>query len=161
MRFSFVILSLCIALGFAAATASAAAASSGCTGPDRPLLGVARVDGSRVLAQIGRRTLRPRTRGRVPLPRGVTGWNRAFSPDCGMVALAGRRGGVIQLVDLERGRRAGNVSVGGWASAGAIAWPVADRLVALAGPYPRPRIVTLSVPDGRVVAAERLGGNPR
>jgi hypothetical protein len=32
--------------------------------------------------------------------------------------------------------------------------------VALAGPYPRPRIVTLSVPDGRVVASDRLGGEP-
>jgi hypothetical protein len=85
-----------------AAPASATGSAASCEAPDRPLFGVARVEGGRVLAQIERRTLRPRARGRVPLPRGMTGWNRAFSPDCGTVALAGRRGGVIQLVNLER-----------------------------------------------------------
>jgi hypothetical protein len=156
MRQLFAILSLCTAL----VCAAPASGSTRCTAPDRPLFGVARVDGSRVLAEIAPRTLRPRPRGRVPLPRGVTGWPWAFSPDCTRVAVSGRRGGVIQLVDIERARRAGTVKVGGWAAASAIAWPTADRLVAVAGPYPRPRIVTLAMPGGGVVATERLGGSP-
>jgi hypothetical protein len=137
-----------------------AASAGSCTEPGDPLFGVARVDGKRVLARIEPRTLRPRAAGRVPLPRHATGWSWAFSPDCKTVALAGRPHGRIQLVDVERARRAGTVSVGGWASAGTIAWPVADRLSALAGPYPRPRVVTVSVPDGRVVADLRVGGRP-
>jgi hypothetical protein len=157
MRATIATLAVSVLLALVAPSAASAAT---CTEPGVPLFGVARVDGQRVVAQIDRRTLRPRAAGRVALPRGVTGWNWAYSPDCQMVALAGRRGGRIQLVDLARARRAGTVSVGGWAAAGAIAWPVPDRLISIAGPYPRPRVVTVSVPDGQIVANPRIGGVP-
>jgi hypothetical protein len=141
-----------------ALSAPAAAAGDRCTEPGTPLFGVVRTDAGRVLAQIERRTLRPRADG-IALPRGVTGWNSAFSPGCDAVALPGLIDGKILLVDLEGGRRVGTVSAGGPARAGAIAWSRPDRLTAFAGPYSALRLVTLSIPDGRIVASRRLGGD--
>jgi hypothetical protein len=149
---------VCSACAVFALAAPAAGAADRCTDPGDALYGVARIDGARALAQFDRRTLRPRAGIRVELPRGVSGWNFAFSPGCDAVALPGRRRGRIALIDLDRGRRAGTVSVGGRAGAGLIAWPRPDRLTAFAGPYPASRLVTLSLPDGRIVAAERVGG---
>jgi hypothetical protein len=142
----------------AGATAQEAGASSSCAGA--PLLGLVRGDGrhDRDLAGLDRRTLLPRRSLRVPLPSGVFGWSWDLSPDCGSLAVAGPRGRVV-LVDLERGRRAGSVSTGSRSAAGPISWPRPDRLVAVAGPYRSPRLVTVSVPDGRILASHRVGGN--
>ncbi|MGH2744259.1 MAG: hypothetical protein ACRDN8_17615 [Thermoleophilaceae bacterium] len=139
--------------------APAAAFAASCASVRDPLFGTVRIDGTRVLARIRRRTLRPRAVPRVPLPRHVYGWNWDFSPACDAVALAERRGRIL-LVDLERGRRIGFVNVGTRSAAGQIAWPRPDRLIAFAGPYRSPHLVTISVPDGRVVATRRVGGNP-
>jgi hypothetical protein len=157
MRTARIVLAACAALALAAPQTAWAASPASCQGSGGPLFGVARVDGKRVLAQIGRRTLRPRPDARIPLPPGVYGWNRDFSPTCDAVALAGFRGRIL-LFDLDRGRRLGTVSAGGRSATGQVAWPRRDRVIALAGPYRAPRLVTLSVPDGGVVASRRLGG---
>jgi hypothetical protein len=157
MRTTVTMLSVWAAVALAAPPTASAAPPASCQGPEGPLFGVARVDGERVLAQIGRRTMRPRPAPRIPLPPGVYGWSRDFSPGCDAVALGGHRGRIL-LVDLERGRRIGTLSAGGRSATGQVAWPRPDRLVALAGPYRAPRLVTVSVPDGRIVASRRLGG---
>jgi hypothetical protein len=138
------------------AAASAAPATS-CAGG--PLFGVARSEGGRVFARIGRRTLRPRPASRIPLPTGVYGWSWDSSPTCDAVALGGERGRVV-LVDLERGRRVGTLSLGGRWAVGQVAWPRADRLVGLTGSFDAPRVVTVSVPGGREVATRRIAGRP-
>jgi hypothetical protein len=140
-----------------AVPAAPAASSASCDGSSGPLFGVARVDGKRVLARIGRRTLRPLPAPRIPLPSGIYGWSRAFSPTCDAVALAGRPGRIL-LVDLERGRRIGTASVGTRSAVAQVAWPRPDRLIALVGPYRAPRMVTFSVPDLRIVSSRRLAG---
>jgi hypothetical protein len=139
------------------AAAAPAAPSSSC--PGGPLIGVVRGAGGRILAEIGRRTLRAGPGLRVPLPDGVYGWSWASSPGCDALALGGPRGRVL-LVDLERGRRMGGVSLGGRWPAGQIAWPRPDRVVGVAGSFEAPRVVTVSVPGGRVVASRRLAGRP-
>jgi hypothetical protein len=155
MRSAALILSACAML---AVVVPAAGAAERCDAPDSPLRGVTRIDGGRALAQLDRRTLRPRPGSAIRLPRGVSGWTFAFSPDCDAVALPAGRDGEIHLVDLERGRRVGAVSIGGRSAAGAITWARPDRLVAFASAYRGSRLVTLSIPDGRVVAARRVGG---
>lgn len=137
----------------APATASAPPAAS-CA--DRSLFGLVRAGRhGRELARIGRRTLRPRPSPRIRLPAGVYGWSWDFSPACDAAAFAGRRGRIF-LLDLDRGRRMGTVRIGGSAATGQIAWPQPDRLVALSGDYRSPRVVTVSIPDGRIVATHRL-----
>jgi hypothetical protein len=138
-----------------AAAAASAAPNSSC--PGDPLLGVVRGVGGRILAEIGRRTLRARPGLRVQLPDGVYGWSWASSPGCDAVAFGGPRGRVL-LVGLERGRRMGGVSLGGRWPAGQIAWPRPDRVVGTTGSFEAPRVVTVSVPGGRVVASRRLEG---
>jgi hypothetical protein len=139
--------------GAAAATASALPAAS-CAG--RSLFGLVRAGRhGRELARLGRRTLRPRPSPRIRLPADVYGWSWDFSPNCDAIAIAGRRGRVF-LLDLDRGRRMGTVRIGGPSATGQIAWPRPDRLVALAGDYRSPRVVTVSIPDGRIVATHRL-----
>jgi hypothetical protein len=123
------------------------------------LFGVARAAGGRVLARIGRRTLRARPPSRIPLPTGVYGWSWDSSPGCGAVALGGQRGRVV-LVDLERGRRIGTLSLGGRWAVSQVAWPRPDRLIGLTGSFDAPRVVTVSVPAGRVVASRRISGRP-
>ena len=140
-----------------AAPAASAAPNPSCAGD--PLLGVVRGVGGRILAEIGRRTLRARPGLRVQLPDGVYGWSWASSPGCDAVALGGPRGRIL-LVDLERERRMRGVSLGGRWAAGLIAWPRPDRLVGISGSFESPRIVTVSVPGGRVVASHRLRGRP-
>ncbi len=140
--------------GFAVAPAAAAPSCDG-----GPLFGVARSAGGRVLAQIGRRTLRPRPASRIPLPTGVYGWSWDSSPTCDAVALGGQRGRVV-LFDLERGRRVGTLSLGGRWAVGQLAWPRPDRLTGLTGSFDSPRVVTVSMPGGRVVASRRIAGRP-
>jgi hypothetical protein len=137
--------------------AAAASGAASCSRAGRPLFGVARAGGGRVLARIGRRTLLPRSSPRIPLPAGVFGWSWAPSPSCDAVALGGDRGRVL-LADLERGRRMRSLSLGGRAAVGQVAWPRADRLTGLTGSFRAMRAVTVSVPDGRVVASRPVGG---
>jgi hypothetical protein len=182
MRTAAIVLTTCAALALAAPPAAASAASSvaaadsgaalapsgfaapasgaaSCSSAKRPLFGVARVGGGRVLARIGRRSLRPRPAPRIRLPAGMYGWSWAPSPDCEAVALGGDRGRVL-LVDLERGRPMRSLSLGGRWAVGQVAWPRADRLTGLTGPFGAARAVTVSVPAGRVVASRRIGGRP-
>jgi hypothetical protein len=142
-----------------ASIAAPAAASASCVRPGGPLYGVVRAAGGRILAPVGRRTLRARPSPRIPLPSGVYGVSWAFSPACDAVALGGYRGRVL-LVDLERGRRMRYLSLGGSSTVSQVAWPRPDRLMALAGPFDSPRAVTVSIPAGRVVASRRIGGRP-
>jgi hypothetical protein len=134
-----------------------ARSASSCEGG--PLFGVARAAGGRVLARIGRRTLRARPAPRIPLPTGVYGWSWDSSPTCDAVALGGRRGQVA-LVDLDRGRRVGRLSLGGRWVVSQVAWPRPDRLTGLTGSFEAPRLVTVSVPGGRPVASRGVSGRP-
>ncbi len=145
------------AVGFAAAASPAASAACGRSGS--PLYGVVRAAGGRILAPVGRRTLRARPSPRIPLPTGVYGVSWAFSPSCDAVALGGYDGRVL-LVDLERGRRTGTLELGGRSIASQVAWPRPDRLIALAGPFDARRAVTVAVPGGRVLASRSIGGRP-
>jgi hypothetical protein len=135
------------------------AASAPCEPAGGPLYGVVRSAGGRILAPVGRRTLRARPSPRIPLPIGVYGVSWAFSPTCDAVALGGYRGRV-ELVDLERARRMGSLALGGRSTVSEVAWPRPDRLTALAGPFESPRAVTVSVPGGRFVASRPIGGRP-
>jgi hypothetical protein len=166
MRTSAIALATSIVLAVAAPQAAGAGAASPfaparsaspCEGG--PLFGVARAAGGRVLARIGRRTLRARPAPRIPLPTGVYGWSWDSPPGCGAVALGGRRGRVV-LIDLERGRRVGTLSLGGRWDVSQVAWPRPDRLIGLTGSFDAPRVVTVSVPAGRVVASRRISGRP-
>jgi hypothetical protein len=166
MRTAIIVLTACAATtacSFALADGShsnsPATASPSCEGPGGPLYGVVRSGGGRILAPVGRRTLRARPSPRIPLPVGVYGVSWAFSPGCDAVALGGYRGRVV-LVDLERGRRSGTLALGGSSTVSRLAWPRPDRLMALAGPFESPRAVTVSVPDGRIVASRAVGGRP-
>lgn len=142
---------------FAPAASAAASAGPSCT--DGPLFSVVRAAGGRILAPVGPRTLRARPAPRISLPDGVYGssWDR--SPSCDALALGGDSGRVV-LVDLERWRRMGSLSFGGRWAATQIAWPRPDRLIGLTGSFAAPRVVTLSVPGGRVIASRRIAGRP-
>ena len=142
-----------------AAVSPSASASASCGRPGGPLYGVVRSAGGRVLAPVGRRTLRARPSPRIPLPAGVYGVSWAFSPACEAVALGGYSGWVV-LVDLERGRRLGGLALGGRSTVSQVAWPRPDRLMALAGPFESPRAVTVSVQGGRILASRPVGGRP-
>jgi hypothetical protein len=144
------------AAGAASAFAPARSAASCESGA---LFGVARAAGGRVLARIGRRTLRARPAPRIPLPTGVYGWSWDSSPGCGAVARGGQHGRVV-VVDLERGRRVGTLSLGGRWAVSQVAWPRPDRLIGLTGSFDAPRAVTASVPGGRVLASRRISGRP-
>jgi hypothetical protein len=164
MRTATTFLAACLCLGSGAAPAGSAtpaqpAASASCQRPGGPLYGVVRSAGGRILAPVGRRTLRARPSPQIPLPTGVYGVSWAFSPTCDAVALGGYRGRVV-LVDLERGRRLGGLNLGGRSTVSQVAWPRPDRLMALAGPFEAPRAVTVSVPGGRTVASRPVGGRP-
>ena len=142
--------------------ASAAPASAGwaaCAAPGAPLFGITRIDGRRTLARFGPRTLRPLPAPRVRVPLRVVVAQAAFSPGCDAVALPVHRGAIV-LVDLERGRRAGTLTLAGRSAIGPLAWTRADRLTGFAGPHRSQRVVTVAVPDGRVIAAHRVGGRP-
>jgi hypothetical protein len=139
--------------------AASPAASASCEGPGGPLYGVVRSARGRILAPVGRRTLRARPSPRIPLPTGVYGVSWAFSPSCDAVALGGYSGRVL-LLDLERGRRMGSLALGGRSTVSRVAWPRPDRLMALAGTFEAPRAVTVSVPGGRVLASRPIGGRP-
>jgi hypothetical protein len=147
------------AAGSGEPAAAPAAASAACAGPSRPLYGVVRASGGRILARVRRRTLRAHPTPQIPLPTGIYGVSWAFSPTCDAVALGGYRGRVV-LVDLERGRRFGSLALGGRSTVSQVAWPRPDRLMALAGPFEAPRAVTVSVPGGRVLASRSIGGRP-
>jgi hypothetical protein len=136
-----------------------AAASASCASPGGPLYGVVRAAGGRILAPVGRRTLRARQSPRIPLPAGVYGVSWAFSPTCDAVALGGYDGRIL-LVDLERGRRLASLDLGGRSTVSQVAWPRPDRLMAIAGPFESPRVVTAAVPGGRIVASRPIGGRP-
>ena len=103
-----------------------------------------------------------------------------FSPACDAVALGGHRGRVL-LVDLARGRRTGRtrlradsahkrrvwvaggpqtLTLGSRSAVTQVAWPRPGRLTGLTGPFKSSRVVTVSVPNGRVVSSRRLGGRP-
>ena len=158
MRTTAVVLAAWTALSVGAASPAARAApASSCTGG--PLFGVARTADGRVLARIERRTLRARPAPRIPLPAGVYGWSWDSSPTCGEVALGGHRGRVL-LVDLERGRRIGTLSLGGRSAVSHVAWARPDRLTGLTGSFRAPRAVTVSVPGGRVVSSRPIAGRP-
>jgi hypothetical protein len=144
---------------FAPAASAFAPARSASSCEDGALFGVARAADGRVLARIGRRTLRARPAPRIPLPTGVYGWSWDSSPSCGAVALGGQRGRVV-VVDLERGRRVGTLSLGGRWAVSQVAWPRPDRLIGLTGSFEAPRVVTVSVPAGRVIASRRISGRP-
>jgi hypothetical protein len=170
MRAATIVLTACVAsisCSFAEALPAAhgspsarpAPASAACGGPGGPLYGVVRATGGRILAPVGRRTLRARPFPRIPLPTGVYGVSWTFSPACDTVALGGYSGRVA-LVDLERGRRLRSLALGGRSTVSQLAWPRPDRLMALAGPFESPRAVTLSLPGGRVVASRPVGGRP-
>jgi hypothetical protein len=168
MRTATILLAACVCVGAGAeavgaapgaAPSSAAAASASCGPPGGPLYGVVRAAGGRILAPVGRRTLRARPSPQIPLPAGIYGVSWAFSPTCDAVALGGYRGRVL-LVDLERGRRLRTLDLGGRSTVGQVAWPRPDRLMAVAGPFESPRAVTVSVPGGRVVDSRRIGGRP-
>ena len=139
--------------------AARGAPSDACARPGGPLYGIVRATGGRILARIGRRTLRARPSLQIPLPTGVYGESWAFSPTCDAVALGGDRGRVL-LVDLERGRPAGTLALGARSMVSAVAWPRPDRLMALAGPFEAQRAITVSVPGGRVVGSRPVGGRP-
>jgi hypothetical protein len=139
--------------------APAAAPPASCSDARGPLFGVARARGGRILARIGRRTLRARPAPQIPLPTGVYGSSWDFSPSCDAVALGGHRGQVL-LVDLERGRRMGRLTLGGRSAVSQVVWPRPDRLSGLTGPFKAPRVVTVSVRDGRVVGSRRIEGRP-
>jgi len=143
----------------AAGSAPLSAAAASCGGSGGPLYGVARATGGRIFARIGRRTLRARPVPQIPLPTGVYGSSWDFSPTCDAVALGGHRGRVL-LVDLERGRRMGTLTLGSRSAVTQVAWPRPDRLTGLTGPFKAARVVTVSVPTGRVVSSRRLGGRP-
>jgi hypothetical protein len=148
------------ALGAPAALAAPAAApAASCSDARGPLFGVARAGGGRILARIGRRTLRARPAPQIALPTGVYGSSWDSAPSCDAVALGGHRGRVL-LVDLERGRRMGSLTLGGRSAVSQVVWPRPDRLTGLTGPFKAPRVVTVSVPDGRVVGSRRIGGRP-
>jgi hypothetical protein len=147
------------ASAFARSGSASAAAPAACARPGGPLYGVVRATGGRILARIGRRTLRARPSPRIPLPTGVYGVSWAFSPTCDAVALGGYTG-QVELVDLERGRRMASLDFGGRSTVSHVAWPRPDRLMALAGPFEAPRAVTVSVPGGRVVGSRPIGGRP-
>ena len=87
------------------------ASASACAPPERPLFGLTRNDGRRTLARFEPRTLRPRRAPRVPVPLRVIKADSAFSPGCDAVALPVHRGRIV-LVDLERGRRSGSITLG-------------------------------------------------
>jgi hypothetical protein len=142
-----------------ASVGAPAASSASCGPPGGPLYGVVRAAGGRILARVGRRTLRARPSPRISLPAGVYGVSWAFSPSCDAVALGGYRGRVL-LVDLEHGRRLRSLDLGGRSTVGHVAWPRPDRLMALAGPFESPRAVTAAVPGGRIVASRPIGGRP-
>jgi hypothetical protein len=144
---------------FAPAASAFAPARSASSCKGGPLFGVARAAGGRVLVRIGRRTLRAHPAPRIPLPTGVYGWSWDSSPACDAVALGGRRGRVL-LVDLERERRVGTLSLGGRWAVSQVAWPRPDRLTGLTGSFEAPRVVTVSVPGGQVVASRRISGRP-
>jgi hypothetical protein len=143
----------------AMAVAPSPTSSASCSAARGPLFGVVRTHPGRALARIARRTLRPRPPRRVPLPDGVYGSSWDYSPGCEAVALGGHRGRVL-LVDLERGRRVGALSLGSRSPVGHVAWPRPDRLTGLTGPFRAPRLVTVSVPEGRVISSRRIGGRP-
>ena len=136
------------ALGLIAAPAAAAAE---CDEPGRPLWGTPRLDGTRVLMRLDRRTLRPLRGSQIRLPRGIGWWDASFSPDCRRLAIAGRRRGEIVIVNLETARIAARLRIGGRLAPYGIEWPVANRLIAFSGSYLAPRFVTVSIPDGQVV----------
>jgi hypothetical protein len=166
MRTAIIVLTACAATtacSFATAdgshSASPATSAATCEGPGGSLYGVVRSAGGRILAPVGRRTLRARPSPQIRLPAGVYGVSWAFSPDCDAVALGGYRGRVV-LVDLERGRRMGSLALGGRSTVSALAWPRPDRLMALAGPLESPRALTVSVPGGRILASRAVGGRP-
>jgi hypothetical protein len=177
MRTATIAVAACVALGLGAASAAgpgagaspdstaarsarlAAPVAASCGRSGGPLYGVARAAGGRIFARIGRRTLRARPSPRIPLPAGVYGWSWDSSPTCGAVALGGHRGRVL-LVDLERGRRVGTLTLGGRSAVSQVAWPRADRLTGLTGPFEAPRLVTVTVPGGRLVGSRRVGGRP-
>ena len=144
--------------GFVSAAARVAP-SAACARPGGPLYGIVRATGGRILARIGRRTLRARPSPQIPLPTGVYGVSWAFSPTCDAVALGGDRGRVL-LVNLERARPAGTLALGARSMVSEVAWPRPDRLMALAGPFGAQRAITVSVPGGRVVGSRRIGGRP-
>jgi hypothetical protein len=143
----------------ASAAAASPAASAACGLPGSPLYGVVRAAGGRILARVGRRTLRARPAPQIPLPAGIYGVSWAFSPSCDAVALGGYDGRVL-LVDLERGRRTGTLRLGGRSIVSQVAWPRPNRLIALAGPLEARRAVTVAVPGGRVLASRSIGGRP-
>src|SRR5918999_5432377 len=139
--------------------AARGAPSDACARPGGPLYGIVRATGGRILARIGRRTLRARPSLQIPLPTGVYGESWAFSPTCDAVALGGHRGRVL-LVDLERGRPAGTLALGARSMVSAVAWPRPDRLMALAGPFEAQRAITVSVPGDRIGTATLVLANP-
>jgi hypothetical protein len=145
--------------GAQASGAPASTASASCAPPERPLFGITRIDGRRTLARFRLRTLRPHRTPRVRVPLRVLVADAAFSPRCNAVALPIHRGPIL-LVHLGRGRRIGNVSLGGRPAIGPLAWTRADRLTGFVAPHQSQRVVTVAVPDGRVVAAHRVGGRP-
>jgi hypothetical protein len=143
-----------------AGSASARSAPSpSCAPPDAPLLGITRIDGRRTLARFALRTLRPRRAPRVRVPLRVDVAGAAFSPGCDAVALPVRHGRIL-VVDLERGRRSGSLTLAGRSAIGPLAWTRPDRLTGFVGPHSSQRVVTVSVPDGRLVGAHRVGGRP-
>jgi hypothetical protein len=164
MRTATVMLTVCAgglacAFGAAPSATPASSESASCGPPGGPLYGIVRATGGRILARVGRRTLRARPSPQIPLPTGVYGVSWAFSPSCDSVALGGYSGRVV-LVDLARGRRTGTLDLGGRSTVSSLAWPRPDRLTALAGSFESPRAVTVSVPGGRVVASRAIGGRP-
>jgi hypothetical protein len=142
-----------------ASLAAPAFASASSGGPGGPLYGVVRATGGRILARIGRRTLRARPSPQIPLPTGVYGVSWAFSPARDAVALGGYTG-QVELVDLERGRRIASLDFGARSTVSAVAWPRPDRLMALVGRFEAPRAVTVSVPGGRILSSRPIGGRP-
>jgi hypothetical protein len=102
--------------------------------------------------RLDRMTLRPLRGSVIRLPRRLAWWSGTFSPDCRRLALSGLRGGRIVVVDLAAGRVARRLSVGGGAAVGTVAWPEADRLVAVttAG-----RFVAVSLPGGQAREVHR------
>jgi hypothetical protein len=136
-----------------------ASVAASCGRAGGPLYGVVRAAGGRILARVGRRSLRARPSPQIPLPAGIYGVSWAFSPSCDAVALGGYNGRVV-LVDLERGRRLRRLALGGRSTVSQLAWLRPDRLMALAGPFEAPRAVTVSVPGGRVVSSRPIGGRP-
>jgi hypothetical protein len=135
-----------LALAAGVGPAGAAPASAACDEPGRPLWGTPRADGARVIARLDRLTLRPIRGSTIRLPDRLAWWGGTFSPDCERLAIPGLRGGRILVIDLDSVRVVQRLSAGGRAPAGTIAWPVADRLVALTASG---RFVAVSLPGGR------------